>query len=161
MDIVQGEESVGIQMYTSHELAGFAGILKQRYSDFIVREIDVSGNVAYLNELNAHSVEDSVFQKNEAAGEEGGGGGHGSADTAVALMEKMSSLVELSEQERSALDSFLAACLSRDEACPNQLVAFACSVKETRTAAHMAIKTLAPVSSAQPSFCSLRVASSD
>lgn len=155
MEVVQGEESVGIQVYTSSEFPGFAGILKQRYSDFIVREIDINGNVAYLNELNAHVLEKATFSKEEAGGSGGGGGGgddsgSGSGDLNTTelcekFLETMCSLVTLSEESQQGLRTFLMACLSRDEACPKEHVAFPCTVKETRTAAHMAIKTLAPV----------------
>lgn len=44
------EADVGILCYISH-LPGFRGILKQRYSDFIVNEVDLDGNVVHLTSL--------------------------------------------------------------------------------------------------------------
>ncbi|KAK9735300.1 hypothetical protein RND81_04G197000 [Saponaria officinalis] len=44
------ESDVGILCYISN-LPGFRGILKQRYSDFIVNEVDLDGNVVHLTSL--------------------------------------------------------------------------------------------------------------
>ncbi|GER57069.1 pseudouridylate synthase [Striga asiatica] len=46
------ESDVGIVCYISH-LPGFSGVLKQRYSDFIVNEVDLDGNVVHLTSLEA------------------------------------------------------------------------------------------------------------
>ncbi|KAL7120130.1 hypothetical protein ACP275_02G104600 [Erythranthe tilingii] len=46
------ESDVGILCYIS-PLPGFRGILKQRYSDFIVNEVDMDGNVVHLTSLEA------------------------------------------------------------------------------------------------------------
>ncbi|KAF6175045.1 hypothetical protein GIB67_039593 [Kingdonia uniflora] len=46
------ESDVGISCYIS-KLPGFRGILKQRYSDFIVNEVDLDGNVCRLTCLDA------------------------------------------------------------------------------------------------------------
>ncbi|CAM8925068.1 unnamed protein product [Rhodiola kirilowii] len=45
------EKHVGIHCYVSN-LPGFRGILKQRYSDFIVNEVDLDGNVVRLTSLD-------------------------------------------------------------------------------------------------------------
>lgn len=46
------EAEVGIFCYIS-QLPGFSGVLKQRYSDFIVNEVDLDGNVVHLTNLEA------------------------------------------------------------------------------------------------------------
>jgi len=47
------ERLVGLELY-ANAAAGFDGVLKERYSDFIVREIDIeSGEAVVLNELSA------------------------------------------------------------------------------------------------------------
>ncbi|XWS58324.1 hypothetical protein CRYUN_Cryun08bG0024100 [Craigia yunnanensis] len=46
------ESDVGILCFISH-LPGFRGILKQRYSDFNVNEVDTVGNVVHLTSLDA------------------------------------------------------------------------------------------------------------
>ncbi|XP_047342488.1 multisubstrate pseudouridine synthase 7 [Impatiens glandulifera] len=55
------EADVGILCYIS-QLPGFRGILKQRYSDFIVNEVGLDENVAHLTSLVA-SPEDVVEKK--------------------------------------------------------------------------------------------------
>lgn len=44
------EMDVGISLYLSQELDGFRGQIKQRYTDFLVNEIDVEGNVVHLTD---------------------------------------------------------------------------------------------------------------
>lgn len=44
------EEDVGISQYISRSNNGFKGILKQRYYDFLVNEIDADGNVVNLTD---------------------------------------------------------------------------------------------------------------
>ncbi|KVH88170.1 Pseudouridine synthase, catalytic domain-containing protein [Cynara cardunculus var. scolymus] len=46
------ESDVGISFYIS-PLPGFRGILKQRYCDFVVNEVDLDGNVVHLTSLDA------------------------------------------------------------------------------------------------------------
>ncbi|KAL8265860.1 hypothetical protein R6Q59_003204 [Mikania micrantha] len=46
------ESDVGISCYIS-PLPGFRGILKQRYSDFVVNEVDLDGNIVHLTSLEA------------------------------------------------------------------------------------------------------------
>ncbi|ALC43105.1 CG6745, partial [Drosophila busckii] len=46
------ENQVGITEFTNSELAGFTGIVKSRFSDFHVNEIDVAGQLMQLNDLN-------------------------------------------------------------------------------------------------------------
>ncbi|XP_010463968.1 PREDICTED: multisubstrate pseudouridine synthase 7-like [Camelina sativa] len=45
------EADVGISCFIS-QLPGFRGILKQRYADFIVNEVDIHGNVVHLTSLD-------------------------------------------------------------------------------------------------------------
>uniref|UniRef100_A0A803PZ05 TRUD domain-containing protein n=2 Tax=Cannabis sativa TaxID=3483 RepID=A0A803PZ05_CANSA len=46
------ESDVGVFCYISN-LPGFRGVLKQRYSDFIVNEVDTDGNVVHLTTMEA------------------------------------------------------------------------------------------------------------
>ncbi|KAK9074958.1 hypothetical protein SSX86_003277 [Deinandra increscens subsp. villosa] len=55
------ESDVGISCYIS-PLSGFRGILKQRYSDFVVNEVDLDGNVVHLTSLEAPT---EVFKSEE------------------------------------------------------------------------------------------------
>lgn len=44
------ETDVGITTYLSQDLGGFVGTIKQRYTDFLVSEIDLNDNVIYLTD---------------------------------------------------------------------------------------------------------------
>ncbi|CCF55819.1 hypothetical protein KAFR_0A03840 [Kazachstania africana CBS 2517] len=44
------ESDVGITLFLSKDLPGFKGQIKQRYTDFLVNEIDKEGNVIHLND---------------------------------------------------------------------------------------------------------------
>nr|XP_043616560.1 multisubstrate pseudouridine synthase 7 isoform X2 [Erigeron canadensis] len=46
------ESDVGICCYISPSLPGFRAILKQRYSDFVVNEVDLDGNIVHLTDLH-------------------------------------------------------------------------------------------------------------
>ncbi|XP_042059815.1 multisubstrate pseudouridine synthase 7-like [Salvia splendens] len=59
------ESQVGILCYIS-QLPGFRGILKQRYSDFIVNEVGLDGNVVHLTTLDS-PLEIAVEKKVEVA----------------------------------------------------------------------------------------------
>jgi tRNA pseudouridine13 synthase len=48
------ESQVGINAFLSNEIQGFPGAIKQRYSDFIVREVDLQGKVVALTEVKRH-----------------------------------------------------------------------------------------------------------
>ena len=45
------EKDIGITEYVQKEVEGFDGILKHRYSDFVVHEIDLDGNVIKLTDI--------------------------------------------------------------------------------------------------------------
>ncbi|KAI9101960.1 pseudouridine synthase [Phlyctochytrium arcticum] len=58
-----GEKDVGILNYINPSLPGFTGILKSRFSDFQVNEVDVNGKIVHLESLEApttRSVDDMV-----------------------------------------------------------------------------------------------------
>jgi hypothetical protein len=47
------EADVGIDGYVHPETPGFRGLVKERYSDFSVHELDLEGNVVHLTSLQA------------------------------------------------------------------------------------------------------------
>lgn len=53
---ILSENLVGISAF-ANTASGFQGILKQRYSDFIVREIDSAGRVARLESMSGKDLE--------------------------------------------------------------------------------------------------------
>lgn len=44
------EPDVGITLFLSSQIPGFAGQIKQRYTDFLVNEIDKEGKVVHLTD---------------------------------------------------------------------------------------------------------------
>ena len=54
------EQSVGIEVYST-DTSGFLGVIKQRYSDFIVREIDIYNRIARLEKTDGMAVEKAAF----------------------------------------------------------------------------------------------------
>jgi len=55
---IEKEMRLGIASYTNRAVSGFSGILKQRYTDFLVNEILLSGKVLHLE--NADGSEKTV-----------------------------------------------------------------------------------------------------
>jgi tRNA pseudouridine13 synthase len=53
------EVEVGISDYVSTETPGFAGVLKKRYTDFLVNEILPNGRVVHLQKLGNAAVSQS------------------------------------------------------------------------------------------------------
>ncbi|EDV96334.1 pseudouridylate synthase 7 homolog [Drosophila grimshawi] len=51
------ENQVGITEFTNADIAGFTGIIKSRFSDFHVNEIDTEGHVLQLNDTKVPKVE--------------------------------------------------------------------------------------------------------
>merc|ERR1719483_79370 len=60
-----GEKDAGITEYLGNH-PGFTAIIKQRYSDFIVNEIDPDGNVVHLKEMNLPTDEEEKKDDKEA-----------------------------------------------------------------------------------------------
>ncbi|RIA96010.1 pseudouridine synthase [Glomus cerebriforme] len=54
------ERDVGIIEYADPSIPGFLGVIKQRYSDFMVYEIDNARNIVHLTDFNIPKVEKSV-----------------------------------------------------------------------------------------------------
>ncbi|TPX36701.1 hypothetical protein SmJEL517_g01223 [Synchytrium microbalum] len=61
-DSLLTESQVGITAWMNPDMPGFKGILKHRYTDFLVNEIDMDGRVMHLTSLKAPS---SVSEKDQ------------------------------------------------------------------------------------------------
>lgn len=59
------EVDVGITQFLSPDLKGFKGILKQRYTDFLVNEIDRDGKVVHLTDLGFSDKRDRRRERRE------------------------------------------------------------------------------------------------
>lgn len=64
------ELDVGITQFLSPELKGFKGILKQRYTDFLVNEIDTEGNVVHLVDVGFQDKRDRRKERREVVRED-------------------------------------------------------------------------------------------
>lgn len=130
----QNELSVGIEVYANKAL-GFVGVIKQRYSDFIVREVDYSGKVAVLGSTDGRACQESAFDVVKID----------TADSEEAVNLYISELVGLGIKiDHEALSSFLISCVNQDNAANAEYVAFEGLSKEARTAVHKGIKKYFP-----------------
>ena len=58
------EASVGIVAFVAPSLDGFHGVLKRRFTDFVVREVDEHGRHAELTELSNKDKADGGLDDN-------------------------------------------------------------------------------------------------
>uniref|UniRef100_A0A3B3RZU0 Pseudouridylate synthase 7 homolog n=2 Tax=Paramormyrops kingsleyae TaxID=1676925 RepID=A0A3B3RZU0_9TELE len=109
------EQDVGILKFVSdHE--GFSGILKERYSDFVVHEINKDGKVVWLNDLTIPAEEQEVPQTES---------------------EEVQVLTEEQKKQLEELQLF-----KNKEA--SMLIEVMEDTKERRTQLHKAVKTMFP-----------------
>ncbi|XP_028770719.1 multisubstrate pseudouridine synthase 7 [Neltuma alba] len=118
------ESDVGISCYISN-LPGFRGILKQRYSDFIVNEVDREGNVVQLSSFDV--PEESVEEKREQTTE-------ATNISYASLIESFKSLAGDADVER--LEEFLNELSSSCGDSVSPIVLSPDSDKSHRTAMH-------------------------
>ncbi|RDY08040.1 hypothetical protein CR513_07775, partial [Mucuna pruriens] len=86
------ENDVGISHFIS-DLPGFRGILKQRYSDFIVNEVDRDGTVVQLSSLDAPEEEPESVQES----------GTNTSDTVVSYASQIESFKSLAGESDAVL----------------------------------------------------------
>lgn len=130
------ESNVGIQTYIS-STNGIQGILKQRYSDFIVREVSKSNQVTYLNALNALDIDKKYFSSPVNSSSE-------SMNRDEIITTVMKELHEIESLEFikpiDEVKEYLQKVLDKDSECESELVAFICKDKLTRTKFHQLFK---------------------
>ncbi|KAK7397292.1 hypothetical protein VNO78_18460 [Psophocarpus tetragonolobus] len=120
------EHDVGISCFIS-DLPGFRGILKQRYSDFIVNEVDRDGTVVQLSSLNAPEEELECFQEN----------GANTAGTVVSYASQIESFKSLAgEADAVLLEEFINKINAGGEDSASPIVLSPDSDKSHRKAMH-------------------------
>ncbi|KAL2345777.1 hypothetical protein Fmac_007062 [Flemingia macrophylla] len=120
------ESDVGISCFISN-LPGFRGILKQRYSDFIVNEVDRDGTVVQLSSLDAPKEEPEGFQEN----------GTNTSGTAVSYASQIESFKSLAgESDAALLEEFISKINSGGEDSVSPIVLSPDSDKLHRKAMH-------------------------
>ncbi|KAI3506310.1 hypothetical protein L1887_28667 [Cichorium endivia] len=118
------EADVGISCYIS-PLPGFRGILKQRYSDFVVNEVDLDGNVVHLTSLDAPM---EITDEHESKTTDQQNGDHCSE------IESFRALV--GDSDANSLKEFIDKINSNDEDGVTSIVLSPSSDKVHRTAVH-------------------------
>lgn len=96
------ERDVAITEYLSPELMGFRGILKQRYTDFLVNEVLPDGTVLHLTDLGLADKRDRRRERREQAREEGK-----TADDEAREKEKEKKVPEPTDEQRQQLAALL------------------------------------------------------
>lgn len=155
------EVLVGITEFTN-KAPGFRGILKQRYSDFIVREIDMENACSSLTSTNANELERKYFitTPDASAGETAeskdedeiitnvleqiGRVSGGVFGAGTLLPGAASAAAGNAEECKKNLGAFLKQCLVKSDECPTYFTACPCADKESRTKVHQIIRKYLP-----------------
>lgn len=129
------EESVGICAFANSS-KGVQGILKQRFSDFVVREVTTEGEVVFLK-----STSDSLDTVDP-----------GPPTLDLSTPDTLNNLLQEIKDARSSTGdpidfsceaefvAFIESCLDKAEACPLDFVAFPLTDKALRTSIHQIAK---------------------
>jgi tRNA pseudouridine13 synthase len=123
----RSEEYSGILAFANAE-AGFQGILKQRFTDFIVREIDPSGAAAQLTSLSGKELESRLFpaaDKPDIA-----------PDALADFMASLRAVVPLDEDKAEELTDFIEKAASQSDSCPEYAIVCGSTDKPTRSSVH-------------------------
>lgn len=132
------EEDVGITEYTTPDCKGFVGILKQRFSDFVVREITLDGEVLFLKDIDGKALQESIFGKDEPT-----------AATVLPPEEAVQSTIDeitkiyptaIATEDIESLRVFLNGCHSKDAQAAPTWIGLPCEDKAVRGNLHKAIR---------------------
>ena len=147
MDPSELEKEIGITEFTN-QAKGFKGIHKQRFSDFVVREVDINGNIVYLKELSGSELEKKYFNTNSNTNNTN----NINDDVATSLslnalelanntcLQLKSLLSEYDDTVASKLMSYIESCINKSDDCEDSFTAFSCANKELRTEMHKCIR---------------------
>ena len=128
------EISVGISaQICSHQ--GFQGILKQRFNDFVVREIAPGGEVTKLTSVTMTpeltALENKYFTLTNKGIE--------NVDGVISEVEGMEDVTLRAPKEE--IRKFFEQCIAKAPDCPTSLILCSCEGKQQRSAVHQAIKS--------------------
>ncbi len=152
------DETVGITEYLHPELNSITGILKQRFSDFIVREVTVEDEVVHLHDINGEELERRIFakEKNEEICEDNTSGEtfNSLEDKFLGAMCKVYNLAQdalicssssndVHSGSIDSLKSFIAQCESKDAECPVEWIGFPTTEKQIRSVLHGKVREVA------------------
>eukprot|EP01041_Mallomonas_annulata_P004786 gene4786-9540_t len=134
------EASVGITAHANSS-PGFTGILKERYTDFIVREVNKSGEIARLSDISIGKCGE-YFAKEK-------GVSPSDFDTEISTVEalienffrELETILPTDDKdliERVSL--FILQAKSKSDECDKELKSFPCTSKDIRTKLHNLIR---------------------
>lgn len=132
------ENSVGITTYLS-VTKGFHGILKQRYSDFIVREVSIYGEVTYLKSICGKDLESLHFPTDKVEDSLYGDNPIEKYNNFINEVKNMNTLT-ISDIDIETLESFIISSLNKSDTCSSDIVSFPNLDKVSRTAMHTLFK---------------------
>ncbi len=147
------EHTVGVVSYTNEDIEGFQGIHKQRYSDFVVREV-IGGQVCMLSDVSGLEIEKKLFHSNVADGifkdeKKGDKATIEQKSSSVeldlnSLFKDMEAVATCDETQRMGIEEFLTKCAMKDEECADEFLCDVdCSEKSVRTALHQLFRKYA------------------
>ncbi len=133
------ESEVGITQYTSPQLS-FSGVIKQRFSDFIVREVSLNNEITTLKNCNIDEIQEKYFKKIHTPITD---------YTEERINEIVMNLKKLvggegekpNPDEDMKLINFIKDVISNKESTPLSIVTFPCEHKEKRREIHEYIRT--------------------
>ena len=130
------EDSCGISAF-ANTANGVSGIIKQRYTDFIVREVNEVGVRAYVRDTGADKFNDT-FPSSRA----------NDKSYAESLTKKIDTFIEELHSLKAIDASFpidelrnnLENCLMKNPDSIKEFCSFACASKELRTSVHQLVR---------------------
>ena len=109
----RSEEYSGIIAFANSE-AGFQGILKQRYSDFIVRELEPSGAIAQLSTLSGKDLQARSFPVKEKADT--------APDALADFVASLRALTPITDETATEMSDFIVKAGARQDDCPDSFI---------------------------------------
>ena len=132
------ESSVGITAFV-YSQQGFKGILKQRFSDFIVREIGTDGRISRLESPKVTKqildIEDKYFKLSSAGVED-----------IQSVLNTIESAGVTFLLPVDSITSFFEMCINKHPDCLPSIVLAVCADKAQRSVVHQSIKNKYAVS---------------
>lgn len=143
MDPSELEQEIGITEYTNNA-KGFKGIHKQRFSDFVVREVDIDGSIVYLKELSGNDLEKKYFtKKNDTNNNDMINNDLNPIElakqTCIELKKHLINAVSDEKMDENLIN-FIEACINKSNDCDDSFITYSCTNKESRTEMHKCIR---------------------
>ncbi|KAJ5826637.1 hypothetical protein N7447_003400 [Penicillium robsamsonii] len=152
------EAEVGITEFVSNDTEGFSGILKKRYTDFMVNEIMLNGEVVHLRSIDSPSKPEPTTTEPVPAPKAPGAETQATEqpEGTPANDAEQPAEFKVSEEDRTLLDEYVGAqnatemialhkiAMAKPKSRPSEFgkVTFAVSDRDLRTKIHQAIRRI-------------------